>query len=102
MNVMKMRYLAENHPDTPINQVGITPQEHEALYTVMQQRYPNKIKYNPDDIPTIEEYCIILGMLGGFQPSKRQPLPGLKILTRAFDKYHLILDIFFITNMSKN
>lgn len=102
MNVMKMRYLAENQPDKPIDEIGITPEEHQALYTVMEQRYPNKIRYNPDDIPTIEEYCIVLGMLGGFQPSKRQPLPGLKILSRAFDKYHIILDVFFITRMSKN
>jgi len=102
MNVMKMRYLAENHPDTLIDEVGITPEEHQALYMIMQHRFPKQIKYNPDYIPTIEEYCIVLGMLGGFQPSKRQPLPGLKILTRAFDKYHLILDVFFITRMSKN
>jgi len=97
-----MRHLAENHPDTPINEVGITPEEYQALYTFMQSRYPKKIKYQPTVIPTIKEYCIVLGRLGGFQPSKRQPLPGLKILTRAFDKYHLILDVFFITRMSKN
>jgi len=102
MNVMKMRYLSENHPDTPINEVGITPEEHQALYTIMQHRFPNKIKYDPNHIPTVKEYCIVLGRLGGFQPSKRQPLPGLKILTRAFDKYYLILDAFFITHMSKN
>lgn len=102
MNVMKMRYLAENQPETPINELGITKEEHEALYTVMEQRYPKKIQYNADHIPTIKEYCIVLGMLGGFYPSKRQPLPGLKILTRSFDMYHLIYDVFIITRMSKN
>lgn len=102
MNVMKLRYLAENQPNTPINEIGITPEEHEALYTIMQHRYPKQIRYDSNNIPTVEEFCIVLGMLGGFHPSKRQPLPGLKILSRAFDKYHLILDVFFITRMSKN
>lgn len=65
----------------------------------MQQRYSHKIKYGPNDIPTLKEFCIVLGILGGFYPSKRQPLPGLKILSRTFDKYHLILDVFFIIQM---
>lgn len=102
MDVMKLRYLAENQPDAPISHLGITPQEYEALYTIMQHRYPKKIKYNPDDIPTVKEFCIVLGMLSGFHPSKRQPLPGLKVLTRAVDKYQLIIDVFFITRMSMN
>ena len=102
MNVMKIRFLAENQPDTPISELGITKEEHEVLYTVMEQRYPKKIQYKKEHIPTIREYCIILGMLGGFCPSKRQPLPGLKILTRSMDKYHLIYEIFIITRMSKN
>lgn len=102
MNVMKIRLLAENQPDTPIYELGITKEEHEALYTVMEQRYPKKIQYNAKYIPTIKEYCITLGMLGGFYPSKRQPLPGLKVLTRSLDKYHLIYEIFIITRMSMN
>jgi len=102
MDVMKIRYLAENQPDTPINEVGITSEEHEALYTILNSKYSKKIVYDPKIIPTIKEYCIALGMLGGFYASKRQPLPGLKVLTRAFDKYHLLVDFFKITRMSKN
>lgn len=102
MNVMKMRYLAENQPDTPISELGITSEEHEALYTILHHKYSKKIVFDPQVIPTIREYCIALGMLGGFFASKRQPLPGFKVLTRAFDKYHLIVDFFNITRMSKN
>lgn len=102
MNAMKIRYWAENQPNTPINQLGIDEKQHQALFTVMEQRYPNKIQYDPEDVPTIEEFCVVLGMLGGFIPSKRQPLPGLKILTRALAKYHLIVDVFLISQMSKN
>ncbi len=102
MDVMKIRYLAENQPDTPINELGITAEEHEALYTVLNQEYSKKIVYDPNEVPTIREYCIAVGMLGGFFASKRQPLPGLKILSRAFGKYTLLVKFFNITRMSKN
>lgn len=90
MNVMKIKYLAEHQPDTKINEIGITSLEQEVLYNHVHQFHNKKVKYAAKEIPTIKEFCIVLAMLVGFHPSKRQPLPGLKRLTKASMKFELI------------
>lgn len=100
MDVLKMKYLAENEPDTPIYSLGIPKEEHRVLYTFLHQTGVTKIEYDPNVEPTIREYCIALGQLGGFFKSKRQPIPGLKILARAREKLDFLLIAYF--NMSKN
>ena len=90
MNVMKLKYLAQNQPNIKIDKLGITPFEHQVLYKHVHQFNNKKVKYNPIDVPTVEEFCIVIAMLEGFYPSKRQPLPGLKVLSRAWMKFELI------------
>jgi len=101
MDVMKLRYLAENQPDMSIYEAGITPINCEILYTYAQAKIRADIVFEPDNPPTIWEYCRVLGMIGGFIPRKSQPLPGLKILTRASEKLN-ILYLAFDVFMSKN
>ncbi len=96
LNVFKIRYWAEKSPETDIYQAGITEVEHRVLYTYAGQRIDSKVSFNPDKPPTVEHFCVILGQLGGFLPSKRQPLPGLKILSRAIQKLNAMVDAYLI------
>lgn len=94
MNVMKLRYLAENEPNKSVSDAGITAQQCKILYTYVSfKKIDNKVHFDPNNLPTIWEFCRVLGKIGGFIPSKRQPLPGLKILTRAMEKFTTILEV---------
>jgi hypothetical protein len=96
MNVFKLRYAAENQPNTSIYEFGITPVQHEVLYRWIHLNMNEKVRFEPDKIPSVEEFCILLGQLGGFFPSKRHPLPGLKILNRANSELKTMVDAFLI------
>lgn len=105
MKVMKLRYIAENEPTKSIYEVGITPQQCDILYSYVKIKIDKKIFFDPENPPTVWEFCRILGKVGGFIPSKRQPLPGLKILTRSMQKYSIILethDAYFSKNDQKD
>lgn len=96
MDAFKLKYLAEKQPDTPIYEVGISPLQHQVLYTYAQQKVDPKIQFKPDEPPTVREYCILLGRIAGFFPSKRQPIPGLIILSRALEKFNFLVDAYLI------
>jgi len=101
MEVMKLRYLAENQPDMSVYEAGISPINCEILYAYAQANIRKDLVFDPDNPPTIWQYCRVLGMIGGFIPRKSQPLPGLKILTRASEKFKILL-LAFDVFMSKN
>lgn len=94
MDVLTLKYLAEKQPDLPIYQAGISSKEYQALYEYVHLYADKKVTYNPDIEPTIKEFVINLGKIGGFIPSKRKPTPGLKILSYAYQKFNIILDTF--------
>lgn len=93
---LKIRYWAEKAPESDIYQVGIRPIEHEALYTYAQKKVDKAILFEPNKPPSIAQFCKVLGQIGGFFPSKRQGLPGFKILTRSLDKLKTIVDAYLI------
>jgi len=95
LNVFKIRYLAEYQPHKIIYEVGITPTEYKVLFTYANKKVSSNIRYIPDQPPTVEQFCIVLGQIGGFLPSKKQKLPGLKILSRAVRKFNTMLDTYF-------
>jgi len=101
IEVIKLRYLAENQPDMSIYKAGISPSHCEILYAYAQANIRKDLVFDPDNPPTIWQYCRVLGMIGGFIPRKSQPLPGLKILTRASEKFKILL-LAFDVFMSKN
>jgi len=94
MNVMKIRYLAQNQPDMTLVDAGINESACEVLYQYAHQKIDSNLVFDENHPPTIKEFCIVLGRLGGFMPSKKQPLPGLKILSRAYKKLSVLLDIY--------
>jgi Transposase DDE domain len=94
--VFKIRYIADYQPDAPIYKVGISPIEYKVLYEYAHQKISNTIVYDPSKQPTMSEYCVVLGRIAGFLPSKRQPIPGLKILTRAVDLLQNLVDAYLL------
>lgn len=101
MNVMKIHYLAKNQPDLSVFEAGITPTECTVLYTYAHKKVDKRILFDPNDPPKVKDFCIVLGRIGGFIPSKNQPLPGLKILSRSLRKFYVLLDAYD-AYMSKN
>jgi hypothetical protein len=101
MEVMKIRYLAENQPDTTIVQAGLSVQECKILYAYTRKYIRKDLVFDEQQPPTMWEFCRVLGMLGGFIPRRRQPLPGLKILTRAMEKFKILIKAHDVY-MSKN
>lgn len=95
-NVFKIRYLAQQNPNLPIYEAGITPIQHKVLYQYANSKISSSIAYDPQKQPTMLEYCVVLGQLGGFIPSKRQPVPGLKILSRAVQQLQILLDAYLL------
>lgn len=93
---LKIRYWAEKSPESDIYQAGVKPIEHEALYTYAQKKVDKDILFDPNKPPSIAQFCMVLGQIGGFFPSKRQCLPGFKILTRSLDKLKTIVDAYLI------
>lgn len=98
LEVFKMRYLAQYQGEKSILEVGIEQEDCEILYKYAQQKIDSNIEFNKEEPPTIWEFCRVLAMCVGFLPSKRQPLPGLKILTKAFKKFYLLKDAYQIFN----
>lgn len=101
MDIMKIKKLAESQPDMCVYDAGITSKNCEILYTYAQHEISKRIFFDKDKPPTVWEFCRVLGMIGGFIPSKRQPIPGLKILARAMEKFNVIT-LTYNTFMSKN
>jgi hypothetical protein len=93
---LKIRYWAEKSPESDIYQAGITPIEHEALYIYAQKAVDKTIVFAPNEPPSIAQFCKVLGQIGGFSPSKKQILPGFKILTRSLDKLKTIVEAYLI------
>lgn len=101
MRAMKIRYIAQNQPNINIFEAGISIKEYEVLYTYAQHKINPNLVIDLEQPPTIFEYCRILGQIGGFIPKNRQPLPGLKILTRSLEKLDTMIQ-FYDVLMSKN
>ena len=87
---------------TSIYEIGITPIEHKVLYTYAQhQKYivqnsTINITFEQKNPPNIRDFTIILGLIAGFIPSKRQSLPSIKIINRAVDKLNQLVDAYII------
>lgn len=95
-NVFKIRYLAEKKPNILIDEAGISPIEHKVLYQFANKKISPSIIYDPKKQPTIFEYCVVLGQIGGFFPSKKQPIPGLKILGRAVEQLQHLVEAYLL------
>ena len=72
----------------------VTPALIEASHRIGIER--RLWKSDPEISPSIHEYCVILGQITGFVPSKRQPIPGIKIITRSLDMLKTLVDAYSV------
>jgi hypothetical protein len=93
---LKLKFAAEKTPDAPAKDFGVTKIEQEALLAYAKPTIGRSMHKPATDQLTIEEFCIILGQIGGFSPSKRQKIPGLKIMSRALAKFDTILKAYLL------
>jgi hypothetical protein len=93
---LKIRYWAEKSPQSNIYEAGVSQVEYEALYIYANKKVDAKIVFNKSEPPTIKHYCKVLGQIGGFIPSKKQELPGFKILSRALEKQKIIVEAYLL------
>ena len=94
MDAMSLRYWAQSQPDENAFNLGVTPLEWKVLYAYATKRINLKLQLEPESPPTISQYCVILGQITGFSPSKRQPIPGIKIITRSLEKLKTLVDAY--------
>ncbi len=94
VNLMRVNYLARQHPDWEIARIGVAEWEHEALYRYAGANIDGRIRFNPKDPPTIREFVTTIGRLGGFTNFNKQPFPGLKTFWRGMRAYQIILKTF--------
>ena len=76
--VFDLQRRAKVEPNTPANEV-VEPEELETCQLLIQDMYPQLPARPPPDL-TIREYVINVGKLAGFRPTKKQPIPGTKLL----------------------
>lgn len=103
INVMRMNYLAREHPDLTIYDLGISPEEYRILYQYAHVNMDKRLVFAVDDPPSIKEYVIVIARLGGFTKynTKNSILPGLKTFWRGWKKFQAIQKTYY-TFMSKN
>ena len=94
MDALQLRYYCDTDPDQTIDQVGIDDLSYKVLYTYVEKRLNLDLHYDPESPPTVKQFCITLGRIGGFLPSKRQPVPGVIILTRALERLKTLVDAY--------
>jgi Transposase DNA-binding/Transposase DDE domain len=93
---LKIRYWAEKSAQSSIYEAGVSAIEYEVLYKYANQKVDAKIIFDKNEPPTIAHYCRVLGQIGGFQPSKKQELPGFIILSRALEKLKNLTDAYLL------
>lgn len=103
INLMRMNYLAREHPELNIYQAGVSSQEYRILYLYVNKNMDKRLEFKKDDPPSIREYVIVIARLGGFMKynSKNSVLPGLKTFWRGWIKYEEIKQTYY-TFMSRN
>ena len=94
MEALSLRYWAEKTPQADVYSIGVTPLECEVLFIYAQKRLKLKTAFDPQKPPNVQQYCILLGQITGFFPSKRQPIPGVKILARSLEKLQVLVDAY--------
>ncbi len=99
LNAFKLRYYAENDPDMDVYSFGVNSIDYEILYRYSEvKKIASNVSYDPTNLPSIQEFYVLLGRLVGFRPTKYQPFPGLKILGKALKKINWLIDSYLIFN----
>jgi len=96
VNLMRINYIAREHPDWTTEQIGIPTIECQVLYKYANATIDKRLNFNPDQPPTVKEFVITIARIGGFTNFSNQNLPGLKTFWRGWNTYQTILKSFFL------
>lgn len=99
IQICALQYQAINYPQTPVERVGINPQEVNLLVAYLNQRY--KVKRFPENLDTVEGFHRLVAMLGGFQNQKNKK-PGVINLWRGWQRFMMLLEVYDLKNSSDN
>lgn len=87
IQICATHYLAHNHPNMPLAQMTIDPDDYQLIIQFLLKRYNIKLTQHPQ--PTVEHFHRALATLGGFQGQKNKK-PGMITLARGWKALSLI------------
>jgi hypothetical protein len=80
--LLDLTYWARENQEAPAS-MAFEAQELEVLGKVSKNR--------TEPIKTVKHAILALASVVGFAPSKKQPMPGVKVLAQALERFHFIL-----------
>ena len=80
--VFDLQRVANHEPHLPVSEVA-EPEEIQVLYVLLHDIDPKRHEIRPPPGLCVLDYAVDKGRLAGFRPTRRQPIPGTKILWRA-------------------
>ncbi len=81
--VFGLQRLAREKPDLPANRV-VSDDEITILHVSLNDRGIVRARAPPDRPPGIRAFVVDVARLAGFDPTKRQPLPGTQLLWKGY------------------
>ena len=88
IQVLKLRYLSEYHPDKPVQEVGIPVEAYKAVAQVLKK--VKKINIDIVDNPTVAQFCQLITLLG----TGNKKNTGMRALWRGIRDFNLIWDTY--------
>ena len=89
-HVHDLNFMARTAPDTPASQV-VGKDAIDCLYNDRHLLRIDRSRAPPGNAPDIRTFVIHLAGIAGFDPTKRQPLPGTRKLREAYLMFKPIL-----------
>jgi Transposase DNA-binding/Transposase DDE domain len=89
--ILAMLYLSRENPKAPISTVGYTSKQYHWLHTYLQKAYNFKFEKELLENATIENFILLVGILGGYQRHNK-PHPGVKLIWKGLKEFTTILN----------
>ena len=91
--LLSIMFLSRETPLANIDSVGFNSKQYSLLCNYLETNYHFKINQQTKENHTIENFIIIVSMLGGYQKHNK-PYPGIKVLWRGMKELVTILNCF--------
>jgi Transposase DNA-binding/Transposase DDE domain len=92
IQVLRLRYLSEHHPEKTLEEVGIPVKAYQAVATFIKK--VKKINITIVDKPTIVQFCQLITLLGTGNKKNK----GLRALWRGIREMNLLWEAFNVFN----
>ncbi len=91
--LLTMMYLSREEPTANISSIGFNSKQYLLLCNYLETNYHFKINQQTKEIHTVENFILIVSMLGGYLKHNK-PYPGIKVLWRGMKELTTILNCF--------